>query len=287
MPKKPIDYTNGKIYKIINDTSDMIYIGSTCDDLHKRFYTHKKIYKCYNNGNYKKIPCNSKYIFDDNIETSKIILLENVCCSNKSELLMKEREWIDKLINMKKNIVNRYKPIISKEEKKEYSLEYNKKYRVNNKDKIKKYIQENSDHIAQLQKEYRVKNSENIKLYKKEYYQKKKDELKEKSNNYYQENKEQVLERTKQYYQNNKDKIAQYNKEWREKNKEKTKEYREKHKEKYQAYQKDYNKEYREKNKARLSQKITCDCGSIYAYRNKAQHFKSKKHQKYLESLGK
>jgi len=116
MPKNPIDYKNGKIYKIINDTSDMIYIGSTCDDLHKRFYAHKKIYKCYIDGNYKKIPCNSKFIFDNDINSSKIILLENVCYSSKSELLLKEREWLDKYIEMKKNVVNRYNPIINNKE---------------------------------------------------------------------------------------------------------------------------------------------------------------------------
>ncbi len=35
-------YPNRKIYKITNDFSDHVYIGSTCQPLAKRFYEHKK-----------------------------------------------------------------------------------------------------------------------------------------------------------------------------------------------------------------------------------------------------
>ena len=37
-------YNNGKIYQIINNIDDMVYIGSTCLPLRKRFYNHKKDY---------------------------------------------------------------------------------------------------------------------------------------------------------------------------------------------------------------------------------------------------
>ena len=35
-------YNNGKIYKIINNFNDMVYIGSTCLPLRKRIFNHKK-----------------------------------------------------------------------------------------------------------------------------------------------------------------------------------------------------------------------------------------------------
>ena len=35
-------YENGKVYQIVNDFSDDIYIGSTCSPLSKRLYGHKK-----------------------------------------------------------------------------------------------------------------------------------------------------------------------------------------------------------------------------------------------------
>ncbi len=35
------DYQNGKIYKIINDINNILYIGSTCQLLHKRLFAHR------------------------------------------------------------------------------------------------------------------------------------------------------------------------------------------------------------------------------------------------------
>ena len=33
-------YNNGKIYQITNNLNDMVYIGSTCLPLRKRWYNH-------------------------------------------------------------------------------------------------------------------------------------------------------------------------------------------------------------------------------------------------------
>ena len=49
-------YENGKIYAIRNNVNDMVYIGSTCNPLHKRFYDHKhhmKTENCMNIPLYK------------------------------------------------------------------------------------------------------------------------------------------------------------------------------------------------------------------------------------------
>ena len=35
-------YNNGKIYKIVSDSTDKIYVGSTTQPLSKRHYEHKK-----------------------------------------------------------------------------------------------------------------------------------------------------------------------------------------------------------------------------------------------------
>jgi predicted GIY-YIG superfamily endonuclease len=37
-----VNYGNGKVYKIINYTSDDIYVGSTCLQLSKRLSHHKE-----------------------------------------------------------------------------------------------------------------------------------------------------------------------------------------------------------------------------------------------------
>ena len=57
-------------------------------------------------------------------------------------------------------------------------------------------------------------------------------------------------------------------------------------------YEKEYNKKYlkqhykdnKDKHNERGNKKITCECGIIYSHRNKARHYKTLKHKKYLET---
>lgn len=86
-----IDYGNGKIYKIINEFGETIYIGSTTQKLCQRYQLHK----------YKS-------------KTNKIILIENYACNSKEELLRREQECIDehrncKLLNKNDAYVDDYK----------------------------------------------------------------------------------------------------------------------------------------------------------------------------------
>tara|TARA_R110000744_G_C18869069_1_gene505047 strand:+ start:43 stop:483 length:441 start_codon:yes stop_codon:yes gene_type:complete len=97
------DYSTGKIYKIVADNG--IYVGSTTRTLHRRFRKHinqqKQTRKCYS----------SKL----NLDTAEIILLENYPCKSRNQLLWKEREWMEKI-----ECVNKERPIITDEERKEY-----------------------------------------------------------------------------------------------------------------------------------------------------------------------
>ena len=47
------NYNNGKIYNIIDNKSDMIYVGSTCQTLQQRIQKHKSDYKSYIAGGKK------------------------------------------------------------------------------------------------------------------------------------------------------------------------------------------------------------------------------------------
>tara|TARA_R110000868_G_scaffold77528_1_gene221873 strand:+ start:66 stop:722 length:657 start_codon:yes stop_codon:yes gene_type:complete len=109
---------------------------------------------------------------------------------------------------------------------------------------------------------------------KQEYYDNNKDEILLQMKEYYQNNKDVILEYHKEYYEINKDKILEYQNEYRENNKNKISE---------------YHKEYRENNKDKISEKtkekIECECGSIFRKGEISRHKKSKKHQKYLESI--
>ena len=51
-------FLRGKIYKITSPTNpDLIYIGSTCSELHRRFNEHKNSYKNYVKTGKKYISC--------------------------------------------------------------------------------------------------------------------------------------------------------------------------------------------------------------------------------------
>lgn len=112
--------------------------------------------------------------------------------------------------------------------------EYNRKYRLANKDKIK-----------ENKKEYYNKNKER----KKAYYEDNKEQINDNSET----NKERKKENNKKYYNKNKEKINKRNKEWKEENKEKIKEngkkYYEENKEKIKRKNKKWSLDNKEKRK--------------------------------------
>ncbi len=233
-------YNNGKIYKIISPHTDKIYVGSTCKErLCQRLAGHKSNYKHWlkdNNNGYM-----TSYVLFE-LGDVEIILLENINCMTKDELLKKEREWTEKL---KDSIVNKYKPMTTKEEKKEDNKVYKKVYRAENEEILK----------------------EKEKKYKKEYYDDNKEILKERQNMYYQKNKELINEKQKEYFK-------QYNKV-----------YRTEHKEEKKQYNKIYRAENKEKLKEKIKEQIQCECGSVITKGSKAKHAKSHTHQQYINSL--
>ena len=78
---------------------------------------------------------------------------------------------------------------------------------------------------------------------------------------------------------------SEYNAEYRKENKdyflEKDKKYREENK----AYFDNYRKEHREELYKKQNEKFDCDCGGRYTRGHKSQHFKSKLHLQYLETI--
>lgn len=88
--RKLLDYSNGKIYKIVNDTNDKIYIGSTTSTLAKRLSEHKKIKR----ANDKQRPF-YKDLFDNiGKEHFSILLIEEFPCNSRLELERREYEII-------------------------------------------------------------------------------------------------------------------------------------------------------------------------------------------------
>jgi len=129
-----IDYKKGKIYKIVNDLNDEIYVGSTVNTLSQRMAHHKY--------NFEKYPERKIYKFIRDIggdwSHCKIILIEDYPCERKEQLLQRE-QYYKKIATLNDNNCygldkKRYKKWY--ESNKDNIKEYKEKYYESNKDKI-------------------------------------------------------------------------------------------------------------------------------------------------------
>ena len=153
-----MDY-KGKIYQLVC-SDGYYYIGSTKNELRKRYYEHKS-YSQLKQG--RRV---YKHINNIGWENVKIVLIEELSCKDKEELTRKEYEHIlrnkndEKCLNM----------LIGNSFDEEYNRNYNKQYREDNKDKIKQYKETNKNLLKDYNKQYREKNKDKINEYNKQYY---------------------------------------------------------------------------------------------------------------------
>ena len=113
--------------------------------------------------------------------------------------------------------------------------------------------------------------AEEKKEFDRQYYKNHKEEMNTKSRQRYEEHKEEEKEKRKQRYENNKETVLEQNKKWRDEHKEEQKEYFKNHREKN-----------KEKIKAWAGEVIECECGFTYTRHHKSRHFKTQRHQAYL-----
>ena len=143
------NYQNGKIYKLICDKTDKIYIGSTVCKLNYRLSGHKSL------------DCKSKKLFE--LGEVKIELIENYPCNSKKELETRERYFIKKYKDI---VVNKLIPTRTIKEhyqdNKNKKLEYQKDYQKDNKESIKEYQQNYYKNNKQKCSEYAKINKEKI-----------------------------------------------------------------------------------------------------------------------------
>ena len=174
-------YQNGKIYTLRSHTTDMIYIGSTCDTLSRRKAQHKS----------KKRNEISK------LDDFYIELLENFPCETKDELRKREGGLIrlhrDVCVNVK---IEGRTHTEWRDENKEVIAEKNKVYK-----------QENKEVIAEKMKVYNEARKEQRKVH----YEANKEVIAEKMKVYNEAHKEHRKARDEA----NKDKINAYQRAWR------------------------------------------------------------------------
>jgi group I intron endonuclease len=159
------NYQNGKIYKIVNDIDDEIYIGSTVCELYKRYHQHSSG-GSRNNGMrvVQKIRECGKSHF-------RIILLENYPCNSKDELKAREQFYIEQL----KPALNTNRANCTIENKRADKARWGKTYYESHRNKIKSYREKNKSKIRETMRLYREENKERISDIRRQYIVKNKD----------------------------------------------------------------------------------------------------------------
>jgi len=153
-----VNYSNGKIYRIVNLDNETIYIGSTTMPLSKRFATHKH----RGDGN-------------------KIVLVKECPCENNEQLRREEQLCIEGHEGLLVNEVRAYR---TEEQKKEQSREGQRKYNEANREKSIEY-----------QRKYYEANREKVIESKRKYYESNREKRIEIKRKYYEANRAKVLEK--------------------------------------------------------------------------------------------
>ena len=195
-------YQNGRIYKIVDNGYNKMYIGSTIQSLCNRMSEHRKRFNKYRNGqdtNYTS----SFVIFEEyGMDNCKIELIELFPCGSKEELHKQEG------FHIKSNdCVNRLVTGRTRHD----------------------WYKDNKDVIQDKQRQYAMNHKEQIKEYKKKYFEEHKDELTRKSKEWYQANRDAILAQCKEYRETHRDKKREADKKYQEANKDKIAERRNAH----------------------------------------------------------
>lgn len=136
-PRK--DYKKGKIYKLVNDVDDKIYVGHTATTLAKRMDYHRNKAKQHPN---RHVYAHLNTLGMTNV---RVVLVEEYPCDNKDQLRAREQYWIDEL----QPELNKISAYVPDEQRTDNYKEYHEHYR-----------QANTEHIKEYHKQYRQTNAE-------------------------------------------------------------------------------------------------------------------------------
>jgi hypothetical protein len=270
----PIDYKNGKIYRIVCPDGQY-YIGSTTSPLEDRLRQHKM--------HSKQNPARKlfKTIHTFGWDTVEMELVEAYSCSSKQELTSRE----DSFIKQAKNdpmCLNQIRACVSKEEKAETMKAYYEAHKEEIKEKHKEYYAnpEIKEKVDDYQAKYRKENAEKRRAYSKKYAEENQESVSAARKRYYQENKEELLEKIKTYVEKNKEKVRERKRNWVVRKKEENAETIQKEKEERMALK----QKQVEERKLQQETPVECECGGSYQPYRKSRHDKSKKHIAFLQS---
>ena len=147
----PVDYANGKVYKIVCNITGDVYYGSTTQALSKRLGKHVSNYKSWvksTTGKTTSFQIIARGDYD-------ICLVETVVCKSKEQLHQRERFWIEG-----NDCVNKFIPGRSGKEYYEANREAASK-------RCKEYYDANRETLIEKMKIYQELNKEKLAAHRK------------------------------------------------------------------------------------------------------------------------
>ena len=143
-----------RVYWIVNDTTDNVYVGRTELELRNRFALHLIDYYNWKRGKNIRHICRSCDVIE--CPTARIEVLEsNIDSIGTSKI--RERWWYDKKKEEGFTLTNRCRPTASDEEKKESKRQSERRNPRTDEQKARKKI---TDKIRHSSEEYKQKNKE-------------------------------------------------------------------------------------------------------------------------------
>jgi hypothetical protein len=139
-------YQRGKIYKILNNINEDVYVGSTCEKLSLRMAHHRYVCKYNKHPNMMLM----KTMNELGLDNFYIELIEDYPCSNKEQLQAKEGEWIRKISTLNRRVAGRKQS----------------QYYQDNKEKVKTYVEQNIDKVREYKRKWYLNNPEKVQEYR-------------------------------------------------------------------------------------------------------------------------
>ena len=140
-------YDKAKIYQLVNDITDDIYIGSTCQPLSKRMAEHRISMRSSRDHHIKLY----QKMIEIGVEHFRIELIKECPCENIEQLRAIEGKYIREMGTLNSHIAGRTSSDYKKEFKERYIPTY-QSYRENNRDLLNEknriYYNERSETIC-------------------------------------------------------------------------------------------------------------------------------------------
>ena len=145
-------YDKAKIYQLVNDITDDVYIGSTCQPLSKQMAEHRNSMKSKRDINVKLY----QKMNEIGAENFRIELIKECPCENIDQLRAIEGKYIREMGTLNRQVAGRTSSDYKKEFKERYYPQ-KQTYRKNNREilneKNREYYNERKDEICSKQRQ--------------------------------------------------------------------------------------------------------------------------------------